>query len=92
MPNIYFIVLQTVHKTFLRTVPPYFHQADVWLKMLEYFDWNQVVFIHSMDIEGRMILNRFQSKADEVMVSACTFTCTFRDLDLSGMDNTTAQC
>ncbi|XP_062566028.1 glutamate [NMDA] receptor subunit 1-like isoform X2 [Saccostrea cucullata] len=58
----------TVHKTFLRTVPPYFHQADVWLKMLQYFDWNQVVFIHSMDIEGRMILNRFQSKADEISI------------------------
>ncbi|XP_061169322.1 glutamate [NMDA] receptor subunit 1-like isoform X2 [Saccostrea echinata] len=56
----------TVHKTFLRTVPPYFHQADVWLKMLQHFEWNQVVFIHSMDIEGRMILNRFQSKADEI--------------------------
>ncbi|XP_056014063.1 glutamate receptor ionotropic, NMDA 1-like isoform X2 [Ostrea edulis] len=58
----------TVHKTFLRTVPPYFHQADVWLKMLQYFEWNQVVFIHSMDIEGRMILNRFQSNSDEISI------------------------
>lgn len=78
------IILQTVHKTFLRTVPPYFHQADVWLKMLEYFDWNQVVFIHSMDTEGRMILNRFQSKAEEIMVIVHVHllleSCIFEDL------------
>ncbi|KAK3098360.1 hypothetical protein FSP39_018756 [Pinctada imbricata] len=54
-----------LHPTFLRTVPPYFHQADIWVEMLEHFNLTQVIFIHSMDEEGRMILSRFQAKADQ---------------------------
>ncbi|XP_060065200.1 glutamate receptor ionotropic, NMDA 1-like isoform X2 [Ylistrum balloti] len=56
---------KNVHPTFLRTVPPYFHQADAWLKMLTNFGWKQVIFIHSMDEEGRMILSRFKWLAEK---------------------------
>ncbi|XP_021355650.1 glutamate [NMDA] receptor subunit 1-like isoform X2 [Mizuhopecten yessoensis] len=56
---------KNVHPTFLRTVPPYFHQADAWLEMLTHFAWKQVIFIHSMDEEGRMILSRFKWLAEK---------------------------
>lgn len=56
---------KNVHPTFLRIVPPYFHQADVWIEMLKYFEWKKVIFIHSMDEEGRMILSRFQALAEK---------------------------
>lgn len=56
---------KNVHPTFLRTVPPYFHQADVWLELLKHFQWKKVIFIHSMDEEGRMILSRFQALAEK---------------------------
>lgn len=56
---------KNVHPSFLRTVPPYFHQADVWLELLKHFQWKRVIFIHSMDEEGRMILSRFQALAEK---------------------------
>lgn len=61
---------KNVHPTFLRTVPPYFHQADAWLQMLTYFGWKQVIFIHSMDEEGRMILSRFKwlAEKEDIMI------------------------
>ncbi|KAK7108658.1 glutamate receptor ionotropic, NMDA 1-like isoform X2 [Littorina saxatilis] len=53
-----------VHKMFLRTVPPYSHQADVWVAMLEHLGWKHVVFIYSADEEGRTVLSRFQTLAE----------------------------
>lgn len=35
---------KNIHVSFLRTVPPYYHQADVWLEMLDHFGWNKVTF------------------------------------------------
>lgn len=35
---------KNIHVSFLRTVPPYYHQADVWLEMLDHFGWNKVNF------------------------------------------------
>ena len=49
----------------MRTVPPYFHQAYVWIDLLVYYDWKQVIFIHSMDEEGRSILSKFQALAEQ---------------------------
>lgn len=56
---------KNVHPTFMRTVPPYFHQAYVWIDLLMHYDWKQVIFIHSMDEEGRTILSKFQALAEE---------------------------
>ncbi|XP_045198002.2 glutamate [NMDA] receptor subunit 1-like isoform X2 [Mercenaria mercenaria] len=56
---------KNVHSTFMRTVPPYFHQAYVWIDLLVHYDWKQVIFIHSMDEEGRSILSKFQALAEE---------------------------
>ena len=52
----------------MRTVPPYFHQASVWIDLLLYFEWKQVIMIHSMDEEGRTILSRFQALAESVEI------------------------
>ncbi|KAK3773337.1 hypothetical protein RRG08_023220 [Elysia crispata] len=54
-----------VHKMFLRTVPPFSHQADVWAELLEYLDYHKVIFLYSADEEGRTILSRFQSLSEE---------------------------
>ncbi|CAG5117813.1 unnamed protein product, partial [Candidula unifasciata] len=54
-----------VHKMFLRTVPPYSHQADVWTRLLVDLSWHKVIFLYSADEEGRSILSRFQNLADE---------------------------
>ncbi|XP_064488877.1 glutamate [NMDA] receptor subunit 1-like isoform X2 [Ornithodoros turicata] len=55
---------KNLHRTFLRTVPPYSHQADVWVKMLQFLSYRCVVFIHSSDNDGRATLGRFQNMAD----------------------------
>ena len=48
--------------SFLRTLPPYSHQADVWVEMLKTLKYRQLVFIHSSDTDGRALLGRFQTK------------------------------
>lgn len=35
---------KNIHVSFLRTVPPYYHQADVWLEMLSHFGYTKVCF------------------------------------------------
>ena len=50
---------------FLRTVPPYSQQADVWADLLEKLQFHKVIFIYSADEEGRTILSRFQTLAEE---------------------------
>lgn len=55
------MLLQNIHVSFLRTVPPYSHQADVWVELLRYFNYIKVIFIHSSDSDGRSLLGRFQS-------------------------------
>ncbi|EAT39625.1 AAEL008587-PA [Aedes aegypti] len=52
---------KNIHVSFLRTVPPFYHQADVWLEMLSHFGYTKVIVIHSSDTDGRAILGRFQT-------------------------------
>ncbi|XP_014790759.1 glutamate receptor ionotropic, NMDA 1 isoform X1 [Octopus bimaculoides] len=52
-----------VHNSFIRTVPPYFHQAEIWIKILQSFKWTQVMFIYSRDEDGQAILSHFQTLA-----------------------------
>ncbi|XP_002064686.2 glutamate [NMDA] receptor subunit 1 isoform X1 [Drosophila willistoni] len=65
---------KNIHVSFLRTVPPYYHQADVWLEMLSHFSYTKVIIIHSSDTDGRAILGRFQTTSqtyyDDVDVRA----------------------
>lgn len=52
--------------SFLRTVPPYSHQADVWVELLKHFNYKKVIFIHSSDTDGRAILGRFQTTSQNL--------------------------
>ncbi|XP_014091080.1 glutamate [NMDA] receptor subunit 1 [Bactrocera oleae] len=52
---------KNIHVSFLRTVPPYYHQADVWLEIMFHFGYTKVIIIHSSDTDGRAILGRFQT-------------------------------
>uniref|UniRef100_A0A0A9ZDF8 Glutamate [NMDA] receptor subunit 1 n=2 Tax=Lygus hesperus TaxID=30085 RepID=A0A0A9ZDF8_LYGHE len=52
---------KNIHVSFLRTVPPYSHQADVWVELLKHFNYMKIIFIHSSDTDGRAILGRFQT-------------------------------
>ena len=49
----------------MRTVAPYWDQAEVWVDIVKYFDWKTVIFVHSADQEGRAMLGKFQNKAAE---------------------------
>ncbi|CAI6345580.1 unnamed protein product [Macrosiphum euphorbiae] len=52
---------KNIHVSFLRTVPPYSHQAEVWVELLKYFNYLKVIFIHSSDTDGRAFVGRFQT-------------------------------
>ncbi|XP_047740992.1 glutamate [NMDA] receptor subunit 1 [Hyalella azteca] len=43
---------KNLHASLLRTVPPYSHQAAVWLRLLERFSFRSVVFVMSSEAEG----------------------------------------
>nr|CAG4649931.1 EOG090X00ST [Sida crystallina] len=51
---------KNIHVSFLRTVAPYSHQADVWAVLLRHFHFWQVIVIHSSDVDGRTLLTRLQ--------------------------------
>ncbi|XP_044593390.1 glutamate [NMDA] receptor subunit 1 isoform X1 [Cotesia glomerata] len=57
---------KNIHVSFLRTVPPYSHQAEVWVEMLKYFSYTKVIFIHSSDTDGRALLGRFQTTSQSL--------------------------
>ncbi|CAF4920372.1 unnamed protein product [Pieris macdunnoughi] len=57
---------KNIHVSFLRTVPPYSHQADVWVDVLKHFNYMKVIVIHSSDTDGRAILGRFQTTSQSV--------------------------
>lgn len=46
---------KNIHVSFLRTVPPYYHQADVWLEMLSHFGYTKVSFIYSKVVEASVV-------------------------------------
>ncbi|XP_050686740.1 glutamate [NMDA] receptor subunit 1-like isoform X3 [Eriocheir sinensis] len=54
---------KNIHVSLLRTVPPYSHQADVWVWLLKRLQYNQVIMLHSADTDGRALLARFQYAA-----------------------------
>ncbi|XP_078045066.1 glutamate ionotropic receptor NMDA type subunit 1 isoform X3 [Augochlora pura] len=57
---------KNIHVSFLRTVPPYSHQADVWVDLLKHFNYLKVIFIHSSDTDGRALLGRFQTTSQNL--------------------------
>lgn len=63
---------KNLHGSFMRTIPPYSHQADVWIEILKELQYQSVVFIHSSDNDGRSTLSRFQNMADAAKVKVET--------------------
>ncbi|PBC26172.1 Glutamate [NMDA] receptor subunit [Apis cerana cerana] len=57
---------KNIHVSFLRTVPPYSHQTDVWVELLKHFNYMKVIFIHSSDTDGRALLGRFQTTSQNL--------------------------
>ncbi|CAG2163133.1 unnamed protein product [Oppiella nova] len=55
---------KSIYTTYGRTVASYANQADVWVEILDHFNFNCVVFIHSNDINGRRVQKRFEVLAD----------------------------
>lgn len=59
------LVLQSIHLSFLRTVPPYSHQAHVWFDLMREFRWNHIILIVSDDHEGRAAQKRLETLLEE---------------------------
>lgn len=66
-------VLQSIHLSFLRTVPPYSHQAQVWFDLMREFRWNHIILIVSDDHEGRAAQKKLETLLEEreTKVSVC---------------------
>ncbi|GLD71598.1 glutamate receptor ionotropic, NMDA 1b, partial [Lates japonicus] len=56
---------QSIHLSFLRTVPPYSHQAHVWFDLMREFRWNHIILIVSDDHEGRAAQKRLETLLEE---------------------------
>uniref|UniRef100_A0A3B4WZB6 Glutamate ionotropic receptor NMDA type subunit 1 n=1 Tax=Seriola lalandi dorsalis TaxID=1841481 RepID=A0A3B4WZB6_SERLL len=54
-----------IHLSFLRTVPPYSHQAHVWFDLMREFRWNHIILIVSDDHEGRAAQKRLETLLEE---------------------------
>ncbi|GIY57740.1 glutamate receptor subunit 1 [Caerostris extrusa] len=52
---------KNLHTSFMRTIPPYSNQADVWIEILKFLNYKCVTFIHSSDNDGRSTLGRFRT-------------------------------
>lgn len=56
---------KSIHESFLRTVPPYSDQANVWLGLLKTFTWDKVILLTSNDQDSRMIATKFTGLAEK---------------------------
>ncbi|MED6290039.1 hypothetical protein CHARACLAT_009020, partial [Characodon lateralis] len=57
--------MQSIHLSFLRTVPPYSHQAQVWFDLMREFRWNHIILIVSDDHEGRAAQKKLETLLEE---------------------------
>uniref|UniRef100_A0A0X3P648 Glutamate [NMDA] receptor subunit 1 n=1 Tax=Schistocephalus solidus TaxID=70667 RepID=A0A0X3P648_SCHSO len=48
------------HSSFLRTVPPYSQEAEVWLELIVHFNWHEIVLIHSNGQEAKALLSQLE--------------------------------
>ncbi|XP_042193501.1 glutamate receptor ionotropic, NMDA 1a isoform X4 [Callorhinchus milii] len=56
---------KSIHLSFLRTVPPYSHQAQVWFEMMRIFKWGHIILIVSNDHEGRAAQKKLETLLEE---------------------------
>jgi hypothetical protein len=64
---------KSIHSSFIRMSPPYFHQASIWIDIIKEFEWKTVNLIHSNDHEGKMTATRFQYLADQYEIKVFFF-------------------
>ena len=57
-----------MHPVYMRTVPPFAHQVDVWVRLLQQLQYRHVVYIHIGDYDGRSSSTRFQHLADQANI------------------------
>ncbi|XP_071943037.1 glutamate receptor ionotropic, NMDA 1-like [Antedon mediterranea] len=50
---------RNIHNTYMRNVPPYTDQAQVWIDLIGHYRWSSVVTVTSRDDAGRSMLNAF---------------------------------
>ena len=62
---LFYVLFQSIHESFLRTVPPYSDQAYVWLGLLKKFAWSKVILLTSNDQDSRMIATKFTGLAEK---------------------------
>lgn len=51
---------KTSHNYFLRTIPPYSQEANVFIALINRFEWKQINVIYTNDHEGRTMLSLLQ--------------------------------
>nr|XP_020664807.1 glutamate receptor ionotropic, NMDA 1 [Pogona vitticeps] len=56
---------KSIHLSFLRTVPPYSHQSNVWFEMMRFYKWNHIILIVSDDHEGRAAQKKLETLLEE---------------------------
>uniref|UniRef100_A0A674II55 Glutamate receptor n=1 Tax=Terrapene triunguis TaxID=2587831 RepID=A0A674II55_9SAUR len=56
---------KSIHLSFLRTVPPYSHQSNVWFEMMRVYNWNHIILIVSDDHEGRAAQKKLETLLEE---------------------------
>ncbi|VDP34231.1 unnamed protein product, partial [Soboliphyme baturini] len=56
-------VRKSIYSSFLRTVPPWTEEADVWLDLLLYFDFRQVVLVFPDEQNSLLCIGRFLEQA-----------------------------
>ncbi|KAM9858665.1 glutamate receptor ionotropic, NMDA 1b [Aulostomus maculatus] len=75
---------KSIHLSFLRTVPPYSHQAQVWFDLMREFRWNHIILIVSDDHEGRAAQKRLETLLEERETK--TKNRNYENLDLQNFD------
>ncbi|CAL8248025.1 unnamed protein product [Merluccius merluccius] len=75
---------KSIHLSFLRTVPPYSHQAQVWFDLMREFRWNHIILIVSDDHEGRAAQKRLETLLEERETK--TKNRNFENLDQQSFD------
>lgn len=73
--------MQSIHLSFLRTVPPYSHQAQVWFDLMREFRWNHIILIVSDDHEGRAAQKRLETLLEERETKVSKDTPTYELID-----------
>lgn len=74
---------KALYEFFVRLIPPYLYEADVWFSIIRKLKYTQVVLIYSQDEESRMVAARFQMLTDDSEIQV-RFSLVSKDLRMNG--------